>query len=297
MENQRPSKQAEKPILDHDLQAVSKFWNAHLCGKHFIDASYPSLAFFDQYTAFRYKKTHHLLTYINWEGAQEKDVLEVGLGIGADAVKWATHAKSYLGIDLTPEAVEATQTHLNLRHLKGKTQLGNAEKLDFSNAQFDLVYSHGVLHHTPDIQASFGEINRVLKDQGEFIVMLYAKGSFNYWFRIQLYFRLRLLFEILKNKMGGQSKGNWKLHYLNFKKQGWNYLSWKEFPHHCTDGPDCTIANIYSKKAVKTMLTQAGFTVKKMKKAHFPLGGRFPKLEQFIGSILGFHLITWAKKN
>jgi ubiquinone/menaquinone biosynthesis C-methylase UbiE len=283
--------------VNTDLKQIEEFWNANLCGKQFVDAQFPSPEFFKRYREFRYSKTHHLDKYINWEVAKGKNILEIGLGIGADATRWAANAASYTGIDLTREAVEATKIHLSHLQLKGEVKQGNAEQMEFKEKNFDLVYSHGVLHHTTHIEKTFSEIHRVLKPDGEFIVMLYAKSSFNYWIRIQLYFRLRLLFEIFKNKIGLSSKANWALHIKNFKKDGWSYLSWKNFPHHCTDGPDCYVANIYYYSEMKKMLENAGFTAIKHRKAHFPLGGNFPRLERFLGSIMGFHQLIWLRKS
>lgn len=283
-------------IDSKELQQVQDFWNENLCGKQFVDAKFPSREFYARYREFRYKKTHHLDYFIDWEKSKGKDVLEIGLGIGADGTRWATHARSYTGVDLTNEAVQATKIHLQHLGLTGNVMQGNAEALDLAAGSFDIVYSHGVLHHTTHIEKTFSEVNRVLRPGGQFIVMLYAKGSFNYWIRIQLYFRLRLLFEILKSKFGGNPKGNWALHVKNFKKDGWVYLSWKNFPHHCTDGPDCYIANIYYQREIKKMLEDAGFRIEKMKKAHFPLGGKFPKVERFLAGLFGFHQLVWAVK-
>jgi len=286
----------ETVIDSEELKRVQDFWNANLCGKQFVDAKFPSKEFFAYYREFRYRKTHHLDEYINWQSAKNKSVLEIGLGIGADGTRWAEQADSYTGVDLTAEAVQATKIHFEHLGLKGNIIQGNAEALDLPSNNFDIVYSHGVLHHTTHIDKTFKEVNRVLKPGGEFIVMLYAKGSFNYWIRIQLYFRMRLLFEIFKNKIGFTPKGNWGLHVKNFKKDGWIYLSWKNFPHHCTDGPDCYIANIYYQNEIKEMLEDAGFKIERMKKAHFPLGGKLPKLERFLAGFMGFHQLVWAKK-
>jgi hypothetical protein len=71
----------------------------------------------------------------------------------------------------------------------------------------------------------------------------------------------------------------------------------KNFPHHCTDGPDCYIANIYYQSEIKEMLEKSGFKVEKMKKGHFPIGGNFPKLERFLAKYIGFHQLVWAKKS
>jgi ubiquinone/menaquinone biosynthesis C-methylase UbiE len=107
-------------------------------------------------------------------------VLEIGLGIGADSIKWAMYAKSFTGIDLTLESVKATREHLQLMGMAGVIMQGNAEQLSFLDESFDIVYSHGVLHHTSDIDKAFSEIYRVLRPGGQFIIMLYTPASFNY---------------------------------------------------------------------------------------------------------------------
>jgi len=283
--------------MSTDLKQIEEFWDNNLCGESFVNAPYLSKEFFDIYTSFRYRKTHHIPEYIDWDSARNKDVLEIGLGIGADATQWASHARSYTGVDLTEESIKAVQMHFGFKRLQGNIMQGNVEKLNLPSNSFDIVYSFGVLHHTNDITAAFKEINRVLNNKGEFILMLYARESFNYWIRIQLYFRLRLIIEIIKNKIGIKSTGIWEQHIKNYKKTGIKYLSWSVFPHHCTDGPDCEVANIFSRKKIRSLLEQSGFIIKKQLKAHLPLGGKYPKFERLIARFIGFHRIIWAVKN
>lgn len=282
--------------MNKEIRNIENFWDNNLCGHHFVESEYLSKKFFEEYTNFRYAKTHHLLKYIDWQSASGKDVLEIGLGIGADATLWAKYAKSYTGIDLTDEAVKATQIHLQLRNLNGNIRKDNAEKMIFDNNSFDIVYSHGVLHHIHSIENAFKDVFRVLRKDGVFIVMLYSKSSFNYWIRIQGYFRLRMLFEIIKNRIGEKNKGIWNDHINNYNKYGIKYISWNEFPHHCTDGANCEIANIYWTTTITKLLKNVGFEVLQTKKAHFPIGGKYPKLERFIAKYIGFHQLYWAKK-
>ena len=278
------------------LHQIENFWEKNLCGSHFIEAPYLSEEFFCHYTEFRFRKAHHLNHYIDWTSAQGSNLLEIGLGIGSDAVRWAQYTRNFYGVDLTYESVKATRKHFSSLGLKGSMMQGNAQHLGFKNGQFDIVYSHGVLHHTSDISQALNEIYRVLKIKGKFILMLYARESFNFYFRIQFYFRLRMLLEIFKKKLGLKSNNLWQQHLQNYGEMGWKYLSWQEFQHHCTDGPDCKIANIFNKRTVKKMLNEAGFEIEKMVKAHFPLGGKFPSLERWIGKYIGFHRLIWAKK-
>ena len=87
----------------------------------------------------------------------------------------------------------------------------------------------------------------------------------------------------------------WKEHIINIKKRGFEYLSWKEFPHHCTDGPNCEIAYIWSKKEMDDILTKNGFNILKHKKAHFPVLNRYKKFELFLAKIFGFYRFLWCK--
>ncbi|AFL80698.1 methylase involved in ubiquinone/menaquinone biosynthesis [Aequorivita sublithincola DSM 14238] len=283
-------------IQHEEIEKVENFWNEHLCGKQFVNEEIYTPAFFNEYRAFRYKKEHHLLEIINEYDSSNKDTLEIGLGVGADTTQWAAKSKSHTGIDLTDEAVYSTTKHLELLGLKGTIVKGSAEELPFKNESFDLVYSQGVLHHTDNIENTFSGIHRILRPDGEFIIMLYTKDSFNYWFRIQMYFRARMLAEIFKNKIGLKSNPTWAEHYQNFKKMGWKYLSWKEFPHHCTDGPSCTIANIYYKKEIIDLLAKHNLIVERTEKYHFPISSKHPKLERSLAKYLGFYRFYWGKK-
>jgi ubiquinone/menaquinone biosynthesis C-methylase UbiE len=279
----------------NNIRQVEDFWNNNLCGKHFISDKFPSEDFFNQYRTFRYKKEHHLNSIIDWNSSKKKDVLEIGLGIGADATRWAEYANSYTGIDLTSESVIATLLHLEILGLEGNILQGNSESLPFTNEIFDIVYSHGVLHHTTNITNALKEISRVLKPNGKFILMLYSKDSFNYWIRIQTYFRLRFLFELIKNKFKIENNYPWRNHINNFHKTGWSYFSWNTWYHHCTDGPDCRIANIYHKSEIKGLLINSGFKIEEMLKAHFPIGIK-PSFEKFIAKYIGFYQFIWATK-
>ena len=78
---------------------------------------------------------------------------------------WTAGTDLY-GIDLTERAVEHTRRRLEIFKLASNLSLGDAEKLDFPDESFDLVYSWGVLHHSTDTPQAVSEVFRVLKRGG-----------------------------------------------------------------------------------------------------------------------------------
>jgi ubiquinone/menaquinone biosynthesis C-methylase UbiE len=98
--------------------------------------------------------------------------------MGADHAQWAkSTTKSLSGIDLTPRAVQHTVERLAKYGLKSDVQVGDAEKLHFADDSFDLIYSWGVLHHSPNTQQAFEEVLRILRPGGVARIMIYHKYS------------------------------------------------------------------------------------------------------------------------
>jgi SAM-dependent methyltransferase len=96
--------------------------------------------------------------------------------MGADHVEIArARPRTLCGVDLTPSAVEHTRRRLELYGFDSRLQVADAEKLPFESNQFDLVYSWGVLHHTPDTHQAIDEVWRVLRPGGVARIMIYHK--------------------------------------------------------------------------------------------------------------------------
>jgi SAM-dependent methyltransferase len=300
------------------VEDVAAFWNTEACGAHFVIGAKDDIEFFERYRQFRYATEWHLMELVPFAEANGKRVLEIGCGNGADGVTFAQHGALYTGVDLTAEAVEATRRHFAVLGLAGEFRVENAERLSFPEASFDWVYSHGVLHHTPDPQRTFEEIYRVLRPGGRAIIMLYHRHSFNYYVRILGYMRLRLLATILAHlghceadrqrlavrEVSGV-RGNvapevWTLHFENFLRYGWAYLKPSRFVHHATDGPGCPYAYVFTRDQAKKMF--ARFSRVETRVAHFPLRkyrrGRCVPLavERFLATRLGWYLFVFATK-
>ena len=108
-------------------------------------------------------------------------VLEIGGGMGTDLAQFARHGAQVTDLDLSSGHLALARESFALRGLSGEFILRDAESLPFDDATFDLVYSNGVLHHTPNTSGAVQEVLRVLKPGGKAIVMMYAEESLHYW--------------------------------------------------------------------------------------------------------------------
>ena len=163
-------------------QTIREFWDAHPCGESLVDSLRADHeAFFRRYDAYRYRREAHILTRLDAIDFKGKHVLEIGLGQGADSEQIIRRGAIWSGLDLSQESVSRVSTRLRLRELPyQRLECGSALALPFHDNCFDLVFSHGVLHHIPDVIAAQKEIARVLKPGGRLIAMLYARRSLNY---------------------------------------------------------------------------------------------------------------------
>jgi ubiquinone/menaquinone biosynthesis C-methylase UbiE len=303
-------------VTDPALQIVHGFWNTEACDTHVVKDSRSEADFYAKFREQRYRTQWHIPMLVPFSQTKGKRVLEIGTGNGADGVMFALNGGIYTGVDLTESALAATRKHFEVLGLSGTFQKENAEQLSFADETFDFVYSHGVLHHTPDTQRALNEVWRVLKPGGRAIIMLYHKHSFNYYVRIMGYMRLRVFFTIfgragswsrdraqlqtaaLTGLRGNQDRHVWEIHYRNFLKDGWPYLRPDHFVHHCTDGPECPIAYAFSKRDARRLF--ARFRNVQMKVAHFPLK-RYRQwvplgLEKCLAATMGWYLFIFAEK-
>ena len=234
---------------------IKDFWQTHPCGAGLVGdlnnetrAEYEDL--FRRYDEFRYRREPHILKNldrIDWSG---KNVLEIGLGQGADAEHIVRRGALYSGVDLTDESVKRVKMRFELRGLPfERIEQASALDLPFDDDSFDIVYSHGVLHHIPEVKKAQTEIARVLKPDGQLIAMLYAKWSANYLFSISVARRLGLL---AMYGLGMKGSGIYSDHIENARKAGlFNYLRMNKFINVSTDGPFNPYSKVYVQSEVE----------------------------------------------
>jgi ubiquinone/menaquinone biosynthesis C-methylase UbiE len=172
-------------------QRVHAFWNAQSCDTQVAKAEPFSKQYFEEIEAFRYFDQPFIHAFAQFTRFHKKRVLEVGFGAGTDFIQWLRAGAIVTGVDLTEEALRNLSRRIELYELPAPAHIGiaDAEKLPFADNSFDLGYSFGVLHHTPDTEAAIREMIRVVKPGGEIKLMLYNRRSIyvlNRWVKYAL---------------------------------------------------------------------------------------------------------------
>jgi SAM-dependent methyltransferase len=170
-------------------ERVREFWEREPCGTKTASSTSGTPEFFAEVERRRYELEPFIPEFAEFERWRDHDVLEIGVGLGTDFVRYVRSGARAVGVDLTAASVEAVQLRLEQEGLAADVRVADAESLPFTDASFDLVWCYGVLHHTPDTPRALIEVRRVLRPAGEARVMLYARHSwlaYGAWIRWSL---------------------------------------------------------------------------------------------------------------
>jgi ubiquinone/menaquinone biosynthesis C-methylase UbiE len=222
---------------DDRQQAAVAVWGASPAGSAFADGAAPGTReFFER--VLRLRSTYEmpwLPDVVPFATFRGRRVLELGCGAGYDAYELCRAGAIYTGIDITPENILLTRQHLGFFGFEPNVEEADAERLPFPDGSFDVVYSNGVLHHTPDISKAIGEAYRVLRPGGVFYVIVYHRDSIFYWLT------LRLVDHFLRGGYGHRS----------FKER----LAMVEY----TTSDQLPLVNVYSRRQIGELLAAVGF--------------------------------------
>lgn len=163
-------------------------WGQDPCGAEYDrEHELGTREFFDEVERYRYREyaqwMPRLMEFDEFRGAR---LLEIGCGMGTDLLQFARGGARCTGVDLTPRSVEIARHRFRMYGADGRFMISDGEHLPFADNSFDVVYSNGVLHHTPDTAGAIREVHRVLRTGGVAKIMLYHRNSLNYWVEIVL---------------------------------------------------------------------------------------------------------------
>jgi SAM-dependent methyltransferase len=220
----------------NDKDETRKQWDTDPCGAVTAGtAPSESAAWYGSVRRHRYEDyapwMPAVMRYGEW---RDRDVLEIGTGLGSDHASFALGGARMSALDLSVEHLRHTQQHLAFLGCKTRAILGDAERSPLRSESFDLVYSFGVLHHTPGIERAINEAHRVLRPGGTALIAVYHRNSWFFW-----------ISTVLVN-------GTLKLGLL---RKGWRRLL-SEIEYRSAGNDALPLVRVYSRAQVRRLFRQ-----------------------------------------
>ena len=168
------------------MEQVINYWNRQPCNIKHSSCEVGTREYFEEVEKRKYFVESHIPNFAEFSKWNGKKVLEIGCGIGTDAVNFAKHGADYTGIELSDVSLDITRKRFDLFGLKGafyNIDAQDMEALSIVGTDFDLIYSFGVIHHSPSPQKIIDNCFQLLKPDGTFKIMMYAEQS---WKKIMI---------------------------------------------------------------------------------------------------------------
>ncbi len=158
---------------------IKTYWDKRPCNLRHSELPVGTKEYFDAVEHKRYKVEPHNWVFADFDAYKGKRVLEIGCGIGTDAVNFARAGADYTGCELSDVSLDLAKQRFDIYGLEGKFINGPAEDISklVSGNKYDLIYSYGVIHHAEHPQSIINQLHKLLRIGGEIKIMLYATHS------------------------------------------------------------------------------------------------------------------------
>jgi SAM-dependent methyltransferase len=162
------------------LSNIKDYWNRRPCNIRHSNKELGSKEYFDEVEHCRYCNEPHNYRFAEFHKWKNLKVLEIGCGIGTDAVNFARAGADYTGLDISNESISLAKRRFEVYNLNGRFIECNAETIENvlrQDEKFDLIYSFGVIHHSPNPEKIISDLPKYMHENSVAKVMLYAKNS------------------------------------------------------------------------------------------------------------------------
>ena len=220
------------------IDKVREFWDSRPCNVRHSPAPVGTAQYFREISVRRYFVEPHITDFADFQKWRDRKVLEVGCGIGTDTAQFARAGANVTAIDLSPNSLTIAKKRFGLENLHGEFIAANAEELStvVPIKPYDLIYSFGVIHHTPHPEKVFQELKKYCHAETELRIMLYAKWS-------------------------------WKLAWIIAKFGQGRFWQWRRLLAQYSEAQErCPVTCAYSGRDIKNLFESNGFEVTSLKK-------------------------------
>lgn len=238
--------QREPYTFDHvPLEAVRRYWDSRPCNIRHSPKPVGSREYFDEVEDRKYRVEPHIPAFAEFPRWRGKKVLEIGCGIGTDTINFARHGAWVTAVDLSEKSLEIAERRARLYGLADRIRFlcADAERLShfLPLEPYDLVYSFGVLHHTPHPDRALREIRPYMAEESTLKLMVYHRRSWKVLWILLTYGRGRF----------------WRLDEL--------------VARHSEAQTGCPVTYTYTRSQARRLLAASGFEVVRAEVEHiFP---------------------------
>jgi 2-polyprenyl-3-methyl-5-hydroxy-6-metoxy-1,4-benzoquinol methylase len=267
------------------VERVRAYWNHRPCNIRHSPRTVGSREYFDEVEARKYFVEPHIAGFAGFQHWRGKKVLEIGCGIGTDTINFARNGAEVTAVELSDASLEVAKQRADVFGLADRIAFhnGNAEELSaFVPAEgYDLVYSFGVIHHSPYPELILDQITRYVRPGATLKLMVYNRLS-------------------------------WKVFWIVLKYGKGNFSRTRQLiAEHSEAQFGSPVTYAYTKRELHEMLEQRGFRVRELRVEHiFPwrirdyVEYRYVKVWYFrwlperlfhrLEGVLGWHLCVTA---
>jgi len=170
-----------RSAVPKSIADVRRYWDDRPCNIRHSPKPIGSREYFDEVEARKYFVEPHIPRFAEFERWSGKRVLEVGCGIGTDSINFARAGAQLTAVDLSGESLRIARERASVMGVEDRIEFvqANAEELTsaVSGGEYDLIYSFGVIHHTPRPEAALAEMRRLAAPGGTLKLMVYHRDS------------------------------------------------------------------------------------------------------------------------
>jgi 2-polyprenyl-3-methyl-5-hydroxy-6-metoxy-1,4-benzoquinol methylase len=236
------------------IDAVRNFWNARPCNIRHSQQPVGTREYFDEVEARKYFVEPHIPRFADFAAWKGKRVLEIGCGLGTDTIGFLRAGADVTAVDLSTESLALAKERAAVYGYDERVRFyeADAEKLDATVPveAYDLIYSFGVLHHTPHPDRALDRLCAYAKPGTTVKLMMYHTFSWKVFWVVAVYGRCRF----------------------------WDWRSIVARNSEAQTG--CPVTYTYTKAQLAKLLEERGFKVREMRVEHiFPY--RIPEYVQY----------------
>lgn len=227
------------------IEAVAEYWDARPCNIRHSPRPVGTREYFDEVETRKYRVEPHIPAFADFPRWKGKRVLEMGCGIGTDTINFARAGARVTAVDLSARSLEVARRRAEVFGVGDRIEFhaANGEELSrvLPPAEYDLIYSFGVIHHTPHPARVVAELRRFARPGGTLKVMVYHRRSWK-----------------VLGIVSTQGRGRfWKLPEL--------------VAAHSEAQTGCPVTHVYDRAEGRRLLERAGFRVTDVRVEHvFP---------------------------